>query len=100
MPSRFFKILAGLWTAVCLGFVVFAFVTTPAWDTEDSYYVPNGLHIFLWVLVLTFFGWLVGIVILFIIDAFVGAFRDRPAHRVVPGATRRRRPLGHGRLSH
>lgn len=45
-------------------------------------------------------AWRVGIAILFIIDAFVGAFRDRLTHRVVPRATRRRRPLGHGRLRH
>ena len=70
MPGWFWKTLAGLWTAACLGWVGVVFVSTPAWDTsEPSYGIPNGLGIFLMILGMTFCAWLVGVGIIWVVGS-------------------------------
>jgi hypothetical protein len=65
------KSLFGVWTAVCVGFVIFAFVAAPAWDTSrPAIFGPNGLGLFILALVVAVVAWTLGVLLLLWADRY------------------------------
>ena len=66
------------WTVICAGIVIFEFFTAPAWDTEtESFEVFSGRDAFTFVALLTPIVWIVGILLIFVIDELIDAVRRR-----------------------
>lgn len=86
MDNKTEKLLFGVWTAACLGFVTFAFFAAPAWNTGESYILPNGASMFVFALLSTFFVWVIGIGLLWLLlvvaEEVVDAVRSRRANSI------------------
>lgn len=67
-----------IWTALCAGIVILTFFAAPAWDTTaEGWDLFSGREVFTFVAFVVPVPWIVGIGLLFEIDAVIGAARRR-----------------------
>lgn len=73
------KYVLSTWALLCAGSLAYAFVALPAWGTEGDF-VPSGSALFLFLVLIVSVAWIVGVVVIFAVDAAIDVLRSRLRH--------------------